>query len=49
MKKWKEKGTMGPKNIKWCKCMDEMMVEYMERVRRMYEELDAEMGTLGGG
>ena len=42
-------GTMGPKNIKWCKCMDEMMVEYMERVRRKYEELDAEMGTLRGG
>ena len=26
MKKWKEKRTMGPKNIKWWKCKDEMMV-----------------------
>ena len=25
-----------------------MMVEYRERVRRKYEELDAEMGTLEG-
>ena len=42
MKKWKEKRTMGPKNIKWWKGKDEMMVEYRERVRRKYEELDAE-------
>ena len=49
MKKWKEKRTMGPNNIKWCKCMDEMLVEYMERVRRKYEELNAEMGTLSVG
>ena len=33
---------MGPKNIKWWKCKDEMMVEYRERVRRKYEELDEE-------
>ena len=24
---------MGPKNIKWWKCKDDMMVEYKERVR----------------
>ena len=48
MKKWKEKRTMGPKNIKWWKCKDEMMVEYRERVRRKYEELDAEKGTVEG-
>ena len=29
MKKWKEKRTIGPKNIKWWKCKDDMMVEYM--------------------
>ena len=28
MKKWKEKRTLGPKNSKWWKCKDEMMVEY---------------------
>ena len=38
---------MGPKNIKWWKCKDEMMVEYRESVRRKYEELDAEKGTVG--
>ena len=48
MKKWKEKRTMGPKNIKWWKCKVEMMVEYRERVRRKYEELDVEKGTLDG-
>ena len=48
MKKWKEKRTMGPKNIKWWKCKDEMMVEYRERVRRKYEELDADKGTVEG-
>ena len=48
MKKWKEKRTMGPKNIKWWKCKDEMMTEYRERVRRKYEELDAEKGTVEG-
>ena len=48
MKKWKEKRTMGPKNIKWWRCKDEMMVEYRERVRRKYEELDAEKGTVKG-
>ena len=48
MKKWKEKRTMGPKNIKWCKCKDQMMVEYRERVRRKYDELDAERGTVEG-
>ena len=44
MKKWKEKRTMGPKNIKGRKCKDDMMVEYRERVRSKYEELDAEKG-----
>ena len=37
---------MGPKNIKWWKFNDEMMVEYRKRVRRKYEELDAENGTV---
>ena len=46
MKKWKM--TMGPKNIKWSKCRDEMMVEYRENVRWKYEELDAEKGTVEG-
>ena len=49
MKKWKEKRTMGQNDIKWWKCKDEMMVEYRERVRRKYEELDAEKGTVEGG
>ena len=31
---------MGPKNIKWRKCKDQMLVEYRERVRRKYEELE---------
>ena len=44
MKKWKEKRTIGPKN-KWWKCKHEMVVEYRERVRRKYEELDATKGT----
>ena len=48
MKKWKENRTMGPNNIKWGKCKDEMMVEYRERIRRKYEELDAEKGTVEG-
>ena len=48
MKKWKEKRAMGPKNIKWWKCKDEMMVEYRERLRRKYEELDEEKGTVEG-
>ena len=46
MKKWKEKRAMGPNNIKWWKCKDEMMVEYRERVRRKYDELDTEKGTV---
>ena len=46
VKKWKEKRTMGPKNIKWWKYKDEMMIEYRKRVRRKYEELDAEKGTV---
>ena len=33
MKKCKEKRTMGPKNIKWWKFKDDMMVECRERVR----------------
>ena len=41
MKKRKDKRTMGPTNIKWWKCKDEMMVEYRERIRRKYDELDA--------
>ena len=48
MKKWKEKRTMGPKNIKWWKCKDEMMVEHRENVTRKYEELDVEKGTVEG-
>ena len=43
-----KKRTMGPKNIKWWKCRDEMMIEYKESVRMKYEELDAEMGTVEG-
>ena len=39
---------MGPNNITGWKCKDEMMVEYRERIRRKYEELDAEMGTVEG-
>ena len=39
---------MGPNNIKLWKCKDDMTVEYMERVRRKYEELDAEKGTVEG-
>ena len=48
MKKWKEKRTMGPKNIKWWKCKDEKMAEYRKRVRRKYEEPDSEKGTVEG-
>ena len=48
IKKWNEKRTMGPNNIKWWKCKDEMMVEYRESVRRKYEELDAGKGTVEG-
>ena len=48
MKKWNEKRTMGPKDIKWWKCNDELMVEYRERVRRKYAEIDAEKGTVEG-
>ena len=48
MKKWKEKRTMGPKNVKWWKCKDRMMVENRERVSRKYEELDAEKRTVDG-
>ena len=48
MKKWKEKRTMGSKNIKWWKCRDEMMAEYRKRVRRKYEELDSEKETVEG-
>ena len=39
---------MGPKNIKWWRCKDEMMVEYRERVRRKYEEQNAKKGTVEG-
>ena len=48
MKEFKEKMTMGPKNIKWWKCNDEIMVDYRERVRMKHEELDAENGTVEG-
>ena len=48
MKKCKEKRTMGPKNIKWWKCKDDMMLECRERVKRKYEELDSERGTVEG-
>ena len=49
VKKWKMKRTMGPHNIKLWKCKDDMTVEYRERVRRKYEELNAEKGTVEGG
>ena len=39
---------MGPKNIKWWKCKDEMMIENRERARRKYDELEAEKGTVEG-
>ena len=39
---------MGPKNNKWWKCKDGMMVEYRERVMREHEDLDAENGTVEG-
>ena len=42
MNKCKEKKTVGQNNHKWRKCKDDMMVEYRERVRRRYQELDAE-------
>ena len=41
VKKWKEKRTIGPNNIKLWKCKDDMTVVYSERVWRTYEELDA--------
>ena len=34
--------------FKWWKCKDEMMVEYREMVRRKYDELDEEKGTVEG-
>ena len=40
---------MGPKNIKWWKCNDEMMVKYRERVRRRYDRgVRREEGNSGG-
>ena len=48
MKKRTEKRSKEPKNMKWWKGKDEMTVEYGERVRRKYEELDAEKGTVEG-
>ena len=39
---------MGPNNIKLWKCKDDMPVEYRERVKRKYEELDAEWRVNGG-
>ena len=39
---------MRPNNIKLWKCKDDMTVEYRERVRRKYEELDTEKGTVEG-
>ena len=41
-------GIYRAQNIKWWKCKDEIMVEYRERVRRKYEKLDAEKGTVEG-
>ena len=40
-----EEYNTGPKHIK---CKDDMMIEYMEMVRRKYEELNAEKGTAEG-
>ena len=40
---------MGPKNIKWWKCKDGMMVEYRESVMGKYEDIDAENGTVDAG
>ena len=37
---------MGPKNTKWWKCKDDMMIECSESVRRRYDEIDAEKGTV---
>ena len=48
MKKWEQKRTMEPNNSKWWKCKDDLIVEYRKRVRRKYEELDAEKGTVEG-
>ena len=48
MKKWKVKRTMGPKNIKWWKCKDDMMVECSERVRRS-QTLRREKWKVNGG
>ena len=45
MKKWKEKRTMGPKNIKWWKCKGDMMVERKEW--RLYEDGREETGGTG--
>ena len=45
MKKWKQKRTMGPKNITWWKCKVDMTVTYRDR---KYEELDAEKGAVEG-
>ena len=40
---------MGPTNIEWYKCKDDLMVECSERVRRKYyEELDADKRTVEG-
>ena len=39
---------MGPKNSKWWNCKDEMMVEYREKVRKNYDELDAKMVIMEG-
>ena len=48
MKKWKEKRTMGTKNIKRGKYKGEMTVEYKDMVRRTYDDLDAEDCTVEG-
>ncbi len=39
---------MRPNNNKCWKCKEEMMVENRERVRRKYEELDSDKGTVEG-
>ena len=38
MKKWKEKKSMGPKNIKWWKCKDDMRGLDAKRIIRQNEK-----------
>ena len=48
MKKWEEKRAMGPNNIMWWKCKDDMVEEYRERVGMKYGELVVDVGTVEG-